>query len=59
MLVGLGLKVLAQIPDLLPAQVLVQSDEEVGDSEIAVVPPAVQDMMIEYDRKVRHYEIVD
>jgi heme-degrading monooxygenase HmoA len=28
-------------------------------SEAAIVPPAVQDMMIEYDRTVRHYEIID
>jgi hypothetical protein len=26
---------------------------------VAVVPPPVQDMMIEYDRQVVHYEIVD
>ena len=27
--------------------------------DAAVVPPQVQEMMIEYDRKVRHYEIID
>jgi heme-degrading monooxygenase HmoA len=30
-----------------------------NDPAIAVVAPEVQQMMIEYDRKVRHYEIVD
>jgi len=30
-----------------------------GDAETAVVPKKVQDMMIEYDRRVRHFEIVD
>jgi heme-degrading monooxygenase HmoA len=31
-----------------------------GDDVVtAVVPPEVQAMMIEYDRTVRHYEIVD
>ena len=31
-----------------------------GESEhLAVVPPAVQAMMIEYDAMVAHYEIVD
>jgi heme-degrading monooxygenase HmoA len=29
-----------------------------ADVEAAVVPEAVQRMMIEYDRKVRHYEVV-
>ena len=29
------------------------------NSEIAVVPGAVQDMMIEYDRTVRHYDILE
>jgi heme-degrading monooxygenase HmoA len=28
------------------------------DSEVAVVPEKVQQMMIEYDRTVRHYEVV-
>jgi heme-degrading monooxygenase HmoA len=28
------------------------------DPEVAVVPRRVQDMMIEYERTVRHYEIV-
>jgi heme-degrading monooxygenase HmoA len=28
------------------------------DSEAAVVPEKVQAMMIEYDRRVRHYEVV-
>jgi hypothetical protein len=28
------------------------------DPEAAVVPPRVQDMMIEYERTARHYEIV-
>jgi heme-degrading monooxygenase HmoA len=28
------------------------------DVETAVVPPRVQDMMIEYDNRVRHYQIV-
>jgi len=28
------------------------------DAERAVVPPKVQDMMVEYDRIVRHYEVV-
>ena len=28
------------------------------DAETAVVPPAVREMMIEYDRVVRHYEVV-
>jgi heme-degrading monooxygenase HmoA len=27
--------------------------------DAAVVPPSVQDMMVEYDRKVLHYEIVE
>ena len=30
-----------------------------NDPVTAVVPAEVQEMMIEYDRKVRHYEIVD
>jgi len=30
-----------------------------NDPVSAVVPPEVQAMMIEYDRNVRHYEIVD
>jgi heme-degrading monooxygenase HmoA len=29
------------------------------DSEVAVVPENVQNMMIDYDRIVRHYEVVD
>lgn len=29
-----------------------------GDIEIAVVPPAVQDMMLDFDRTVRHYEVL-
>jgi heme-degrading monooxygenase HmoA len=29
------------------------------DPEVAVVPESVQDMMIDYDRTVRHYEVVD
>lgn len=28
------------------------------DSEAAVVPEKVQEMMIEFDRRVRHYEVV-
>lgn len=28
------------------------------DAEAAVVPEKVQEMMIEYDRRVRHYEVV-
>ena len=28
------------------------------DAETAVVPPSVRAMMIEYDRVVRHYEVV-
>ena len=28
------------------------------DVETAVVPPRVQDMMVEYDNRVRHYQIV-
>jgi heme-degrading monooxygenase HmoA len=28
------------------------------DLEAAVVPPAVARMMIEYDRRVRHYEVI-
>jgi heme-degrading monooxygenase HmoA len=30
-----------------------------ADVEAAVVPANVQSMMIEYDRRVRHYEVVD
>lgn len=30
-----------------------------SDVENAVVPPAARDMMIEYDRKARHYDVVD
>jgi heme-degrading monooxygenase HmoA len=29
------------------------------DPESAVVPAKVQQMMIEYDRRPRHYEVVD
>jgi heme-degrading monooxygenase HmoA len=29
------------------------------DMEVAVVPPAVAQMMIKYDRRVRHYEVVE
>ncbi|HKR34116.1 MAG TPA: antibiotic biosynthesis monooxygenase [Steroidobacteraceae bacterium] len=29
------------------------------DVETAVVPPKARDMMIEYDHKSRHYEVVD
>lgn len=29
------------------------------DRELAVVPENVQEMMIEYDRYVRHYEVVE
>jgi hypothetical protein len=29
------------------------------DLEAAVVPPAVAHMMIEYDRRVRHYQVVE
>ncbi|HJY40464.1 MAG TPA: antibiotic biosynthesis monooxygenase [Steroidobacteraceae bacterium] len=29
------------------------------DVETAVVPPKARDMMIEYDRKARHYDVVD
>ena len=41
-----------------------QSEEAIrgfaGDSmRVAVVPPLVQAMMIEYDKEVVHYEIVD
>ena len=28
------------------------------DSEIAVVPEKVQNMMLEYDRRARHYEVL-
>ena len=30
-----------------------------NDIESAVVPPQARDMMIEYDRKARHYEVID
>ena len=30
-----------------------------NDAESAVVPVKVQQMMVEYDRRARHYEIVD
>ena len=30
-----------------------------NDVESAVVPPKARDMMIEYDRTARHYEVVD
>jgi heme-degrading monooxygenase HmoA len=30
-----------------------------NDVESAVVPPEARDMMIEYDRSARHYEVVD
>jgi heme-degrading monooxygenase HmoA len=29
------------------------------DPEVAVVPESVQEMMLDYDRTVRHYEVVD
>ena len=29
------------------------------DVETAVVPPNVQEMMVEYDNRVRHYQIVE
>jgi len=29
-----------------------------ADVEAAVVPPSVQDMMVAYDNRVRHYQIV-
>ena len=29
------------------------------DPQVAVVPERVQAMMIDYDRKVRHYEVLD
>jgi heme-degrading monooxygenase HmoA len=29
------------------------------DVESAVVPPKARDMLIEYDRQARHYEVVD
>jgi len=29
------------------------------DAEAAVVPPQVQEMMIEYDRTVRHYDVIE
>jgi heme-degrading monooxygenase HmoA len=30
-----------------------------SDAEQAVVPEAVQQMMVRYDRTVRHYEVID
>ena len=30
-----------------------------NDAESAVVPPEARDMMIEYDRSARHYDVVD
>jgi heme-degrading monooxygenase HmoA len=30
-----------------------------NDVESAVVPPKARDMMIEYDRSARHYQVVD
>jgi heme-degrading monooxygenase HmoA len=30
-----------------------------NDVESAVVPPKARDMMIEYDRNARHYQVVD
>jgi heme-degrading monooxygenase HmoA len=29
------------------------------DAEAAVVPPEVQEMMIEYDKTVRHYDVIE
>jgi heme-degrading monooxygenase HmoA len=29
-----------------------------ADAEIAVVPPSVQEMMVEYDDRARHYQII-
>jgi hypothetical protein len=29
------------------------------DANAAVVPPQVQEMMIEYDRTVRHYDVIE
>jgi len=29
------------------------------EADVAVVPQVVQDMMIDYDRNVRHYEVVE
>jgi len=29
------------------------------DAEAAVVPQTVQEMMLEYDARVQHYEVVD
>jgi hypothetical protein len=29
------------------------------DADAAVVPPQVQEMMIEYDRTVRHYDVIE
>jgi heme-degrading monooxygenase HmoA len=31
----------------------------VEKADVAVVPQVVQDMMIDYDRNVRHYEVVE
>ncbi len=30
-----------------------------ADLEVAVVPPKVQAMMVEYDARVKHYEVVE
>jgi hypothetical protein len=30
-----------------------------SDAEAAVVPAEVQEMMIEYDRRVNHFEVID
>jgi quinol monooxygenase YgiN len=30
-----------------------------ADAEVAVVPPKVRDMMIEYDLRARHYQVLD
>ena len=30
-----------------------------SDAEVAVVPPGVQRMMVEYDERARHYEVVE
>jgi len=29
-----------------------------ADADTAVVPPKVQEMMLDYDRRVRHYDVV-
>ena len=35
-------------------------DEFAGrEPDIAVVPEKVQEMMVDYDRSVRHYEVVE